>query len=163
RVGAAAPTAGHRELRPRRVGGAPGEAADREEVADDRAAGHRGHVIGVVGAIGRHSHVELYSAVDLIMQIGPRCIIHPELNTAARDLAWRARLLDRTPSMNRRTLLKAAAAAGGAMAVPAARAQPAPSSAAKGPPVWLDLDQKALDDAYDQSVWATNGKQLLER
>ncbi|TMQ06828.1 MAG: alpha/beta hydrolase [Deltaproteobacteria bacterium] len=65
--------------------------------------------------------------------------------------------------MNRRTLLKAAAAAGGAMAVPAARAQPAPSSAAKGPPVWLDLDQKALDDAYDQSVWATNGKQLLER
>ena len=29
--------------------------------------------------------------------------------------------------------------------------------------MWLELDQKALDDAYDQSVWATNGKQLLER
>src|SRR5438309_10498877 len=29
--------------------------------------------------------------------------------------------------------------------------------------VWLDLDQKALDDAYDQSVWATNAKQLLGR
>lgn len=29
--------------------------------------------------------------------------------------------------------------------------------------VWLDLDQKALDEAYDQSVWATNAKQLLDR
>ena len=29
--------------------------------------------------------------------------------------------------------------------------------------VWLDLDQKALDDAYDQSVWAKNAKQLLDR
>ncbi|HEX8114398.1 MAG TPA: alpha/beta hydrolase [Kofleriaceae bacterium] len=66
--------------------------------------------------------------------------------------------------MNRRTLLKAAAAAGSALALPPARAQPpAPPAAAKGPPVWLDLDQKALDDAYDQSVWATNGKQVLDR
>ena len=65
--------------------------------------------------------------------------------------------------MNRRTLLKAAAAAGGAIALPPSRAQPAPSSAAKGPPVWLDLDQKALDDAYDQSVWAANAQQLLDR
>src|SRR5678809_1288483 len=63
--------------------------------------------------------------------------------------------------MNRRTWLKAAAA--GALAVRSSRAQPAPPSAAKGPPVWLGLDQKALDDAYDQSVWATNGKQLLDR
>lgn len=29
--------------------------------------------------------------------------------------------------------------------------------------VWLDLDQKALDDAYDQRVWATNAQQLLDR
>lgn len=29
--------------------------------------------------------------------------------------------------------------------------------------VWLDFDQKALDDAYDQSVWATNAKQVLDR
>src|SRR4051812_22863040 len=66
--------------------------------------------------------------------------------------------------MNRRTLLRAAAAAGGALALRPARAEPpAPSPAAKGPPVWLDLDQKALDDAYDQSVWATNGKQVLGR
>jgi len=74
--------------------------------------------------------------------------------------------------MNRRTLLKAAAAAGGAIAFQPAGAQPAPPapptpptppSGAKRPPVWLDLDQKGLDDAYDQSVWATNGKQLLDR
>jgi len=68
--------------------------------------------------------------------------------------------------MNRRTLLKAAAAAGGAIALQpasAAPAPPAPPSGAKRPPVWLDLDQKGLDDAYDQSVWATNGKQLLDR
>lgn len=65
--------------------------------------------------------------------------------------------------MNRRTWLKAAAAAS-AIALRPARAQlPAPPSAARGPAVWLDLDQKALDDAYDQSVWAANGKQLLER
>ncbi|HUF41553.1 MAG TPA: alpha/beta hydrolase [Verrucomicrobiae bacterium] len=38
-----------------------------------------------------------------------------------------------------------------------------PSSArAKGPPVWLDMDQKALDDAYDQSVYAPN-QQLVAR
>jgi arylformamidase len=64
--------------------------------------------------------------------------------------------------MNRRTLLQAAAAAGGALAFRRARAQPAPP-AAKGPAVWLDLDQKALDDAYTQSVWAANGKQVLDR
>jgi arylformamidase len=64
--------------------------------------------------------------------------------------------------MNRRTLLQAAAAAGGALALPRSHAEPAPP-AAKGPPVWLDLDQKGLDDAYDQSVWATNGKQVLGR
>src|SRR5215831_20693044 len=69
------------------------------------------------------------------------------------------------PAMDRRTLLGAAAAATGAIAVRPVRAQPspAPSPATKGPPVWLDLDQKALDEAYDQSVWATNGKQVLDR
>lgn len=65
--------------------------------------------------------------------------------------------------MNRRTLLQAAATAGGALALRRSHAEPAPPAAAKGPPVWLDFDQKGLDDAYDQSVWATNGKQLLER
>jgi arylformamidase len=43
----------------------------------------------------------------------------------------------------------------------AAAAQPAPH--VKGPRVWLDLDQKELDDAYDQSVYAPNRDQLNKR
>jgi arylformamidase len=34
---------------------------------------------------------------------------------------------------------------------------------AKGPLVWLDMDQKALDDAYDQSKYASNQEQLGRR
>jgi arylformamidase len=34
---------------------------------------------------------------------------------------------------------------------------------AKGPIVWLDMDQKELDDAYDQLVWAPNRDQLTKR
>ena len=33
----------------------------------------------------------------------------------------------------------------------------------KGPSVWLDLDQKELDDAYDQSVYAPNQRQVTGR
>ena len=33
----------------------------------------------------------------------------------------------------------------------------------KGPPVWLDLDQQALDDAYDQEVYAPYGALIVER
>lgn len=33
----------------------------------------------------------------------------------------------------------------------------------KGNPIWLDLDQKALDDAYDQTVYAPNSAQLNRR
>jgi len=45
-----------------------------------------------------------------------------------------------------------------------APAQPAPAAArAKGPRVWLDLDQAELDAAYDQSAWAPNREQLLRR
>lgn len=32
-----------------------------------------------------------------------------------------------------------------------------------GPPVWLNLDQQALDDAYDQSKYAPNREQVLRR
>ena len=41
-------------------------------------------------------------------------------------------------------------------------AQPSPSRD-KGPAVWLDMDQQALDDAYDQVVYAPNAAQLHER
>ena len=34
---------------------------------------------------------------------------------------------------------------------------------AKGPIVWLDMDQKALDDAYDQEVYAPNRDQIVAR
>jgi arylformamidase len=33
----------------------------------------------------------------------------------------------------------------------------------KGPPVWLEMDQKELDDAYDQSVWAPNQQHVTKR
>jgi arylformamidase len=50
------------------------------------------------------------------------------------------------------------AAAGPALAQ---SVQPAPR--AKGPRVWLDLDQKELDDAYDQSKYAPNLAQIVKR
>jgi arylformamidase len=34
---------------------------------------------------------------------------------------------------------------------------------ARGPLVWRDLDQQALDDAYDQLVYAPNRDQILKR
>ena len=34
---------------------------------------------------------------------------------------------------------------------------------AKGPRVWRDMDQKELDDAYDQSVWAPNQAHVSKR
>ena len=33
----------------------------------------------------------------------------------------------------------------------------------KGPAVWLDMDQQALDDAYDQEVYAPNRALIVER
>ena len=34
---------------------------------------------------------------------------------------------------------------------------------ARGPLVWGDMDQLALDDAYDQSKWAANQEQVTGR
>ena len=53
------------------------------------------------------------------------------------------------------------AAGGGLVAnpLPANPAQPSP----RADLVWLDMDQKALDDAYDQSVYAANRDQLGRR
>jgi len=63
-------------------------------------------------------------------------------------------------STTRRTIL--AAAAGGA-AVAASGAALAQAPRAKGPLVWLDMDQQALDDAYDQVVYAPNRDQVGKR
>ncbi len=38
-----------------------------------------------------------------------------------------------------------------------------PVKAPKGPPVWLDLDQRELDDAYDQAQYAPNLQQVVGR
>jgi arylformamidase len=40
---------------------------------------------------------------------------------------------------------------------------PSPAPRAKGPVVWLDMDQKELDDAYDQEVYAPNRDQVVAR
>ncbi len=61
--------------------------------------------------------------------------------------------------MSRRTIIGAAAAT---VMPTAAVAQPA-GPHVKGPRVWLDMDQKELDDAYDQSVYAPNRDQMNRR
>ena len=61
--------------------------------------------------------------------------------------------------LTRRALLASAAVMSGG----AALAQSAPPAHVKGPLVWLDLDQKELDDAYDQSVYAPNLRQITGR
>ena len=63
--------------------------------------------------------------------------------------------------LSRRTLLAGAATVAGIGA--AVAQQPAPAPRVKGPLVWLDLDQKELDDAYDQSKYAPNLAQIVKR
>jgi arylformamidase len=60
--------------------------------------------------------------------------------------------------LTRRALLGAAIALG----ANGVTAQQAPARI-KGPRVWLDMDQKELDDAYDQSVYAPNQQQVTGR
>ena len=63
--------------------------------------------------------------------------------------------------ITRRKFLEIGAAGAAVVAAGPALAQPAPR--VKGPRVWLDLDQKELDDAYDQSVYAPNQAQITGR
>jgi arylformamidase len=65
---------------------------------------------------------------------------------------------------NRRTLLAAASvvAATGGAALAQAPGASVPARQ-KGPRVWLDLDQQELDDAYDQSKYAPNLRQVVGR
>jgi arylformamidase len=61
--------------------------------------------------------------------------------------------------LSRRGVLAGAAAMTGGTAL----AQNAPASRTKGPIVWLDMDQKELDDAYDQAVYAPNREVVIKR
>src|SRR5690349_9125947 len=63
-------------------------------------------------------------------------------------------------SSTRRAVLAAAAGSAAVAASAPARAQ---QPRAKGPLVWLDMDQQALDDAYDQIVYAPNREQVTQR
>jgi arylformamidase len=67
--------------------------------------------------------------------------------------------------LRRQFLHLAAGAAVGTAATAAgpASAQPTPDVRSKAPPVWLDMDQKDLDDAYDQRVYAPNMQQVIAR
>ena len=59
-------------------------------------------------------------------------------------------------TMSRSPMMSAAAGS-------AAIAQSSGATRAKGPLVWLDMDQQALDDAYDQEVYAPNRDQVGKR
>ena len=61
--------------------------------------------------------------------------------------------------LRRQFLHLAASAAAGTTMTGSGLAQQVP----QGPPVWLDMDQKELDDAYDQRVYAANMRQVLAR
>jgi arylformamidase len=68
--------------------------------------------------------------------------------------------------ITRRALVAGAAAGTLALANEPAAAQPCPlvpPPRTKGPLVWLDMDQHELDDAYDQDVYAYNGKIISGR
>jgi len=60
-------------------------------------------------------------------------------------------------------LTRASLAAGVVAAAPAAWAGQAPTPRVKGPLVWMEMDQKELDDAYDQNIYAPNRTQIRNR
>jgi arylformamidase len=63
-------------------------------------------------------------------------------------------------SIDRRSLLAGIAAIGVVCSVTSATAQSATDKPAK---VWLDMDQKALGDAYDHAKYAPNFQQVIKR
>jgi arylformamidase len=67
------------------------------------------------------------------------------------------------PRRNFLHLAGGAAVVPGVMASGSALAQPVTGPRVKGPRVWLDMDQKELDDAYDQRVYAPNAQQVIDR
>ncbi len=70
---------------------------------------------------------------------------------------------DNSDKLTRRVVVAGAAGAVALVSDPAlAQRLPEPPRA-KGPLVWLDMDQQALDEAYDQSVYAFNREAIFER
>ena len=70
---------------------------------------------------------------------------------------------DNGDKLTRRIVVAGAAGAVALVSDPAlAQRLPEPPRA-KGPLVWLDMDQQALDEAYDQSVYAFNREGIFER
>jgi len=66
--------------------------------------------------------------------------------------------------LTRRTVVAACASAGAVGFAETASAQRLPTPPrAKGPLVWLDMDQQDLDEAYDQRVYAPNQPNITER
>jgi len=71
--------------------------------------------------------------------------------------------LPQSETVSRRTVLAAGAAAAALSVQSASAQQPTQVAREKGPRVWLDLDQKELDDAYDQSKYSPNIQQVIGR
>ena len=68
--------------------------------------------------------------------------------------------------ISRRAMVTGAAAGTVALASAPASAQRCPATPparTKGPLVWMDMDQHELDEAYDQSVYAFNGRTISGR
>ena len=63
--------------------------------------------------------------------------------------------------LTRRSLVAGAAIA--ASGGPLLAQQQTPTASAKGPLIWLDMDQQELDAAYDQSKYAANLQQIVKR
>jgi arylformamidase len=63
----------------------------------------------------------------------------------------------------RRIVLAGIAAAALAAGTSRAAAQQSASAADKAPKIWLDMNQKELDDAYDQTKYAPNFQQVMKR
>src|SRR6185503_2626113 len=83
-----------------------------------------------------------------------------------RSYGWRRRMT----RISRREIVSGALASAAIVASSSVRAQQSqvglPSAVAasrKGPPVYLEYDQDALDRAYDQAPWAPNQAEVLKR
>src|SRR5690349_8408350 len=71
-----------------------------------------------------------------------------------------------TDRLSRRAIITGAAAGTVALAAEPASAQRCPAvppPRAKGPLIWLDMDQQEVDESYDQSVYAFNQPHIADR